>query len=109
LKFFQVLNTNISGDFQSKLLEQHRNWMVNGESETAFNGNLGPLSMNLFLNWLVNAWTSIPETSVSSMFDNASTEKDTQLNGHQKSNEETQQLTGTSFLDNILSLVNEAS
>lgn len=70
--------------------------MVNGESETASNGNLGPLSMNLFLNWVVKVWEIIPE-SVSSMFDNSLATA--QFNGVQDSE------SSTNFLDKLLSLV----
>jgi hypothetical protein len=92
-------------------MQQHQSWIVNGESETASNGNLGPLSMNLFLNWLTRAWTHISSSEISALFNGSPVF----TNGHQKQqkveiefDEEVQRITGgNNFLDKIIEEVNQ--
>jgi hypothetical protein len=46
----------------------HGNWIIHGEHETSSNGNLGPLSMNIFLNWIMRSWHGIPDASIIQTF-----------------------------------------
>jgi hypothetical protein len=54
--------------FTEHLLSCHQNWTLNGEKETASNGNLGPLSLNLFLGWIQRSWTQVKEDAIRGLF-----------------------------------------
>uniref|UniRef100_A0A914H9R2 HTH CENPB-type domain-containing protein n=1 Tax=Globodera rostochiensis TaxID=31243 RepID=A0A914H9R2_GLORO len=67
-KFVQAADVCWNAPFKAKIRQQYEDWMLHGEKTTTSNGNTRAAPMNIYLNWIYEAWEGIPKENISKSF-----------------------------------------
>uniref|UniRef100_A0A914HP41 DDE-1 domain-containing protein n=1 Tax=Globodera rostochiensis TaxID=31243 RepID=A0A914HP41_GLORO len=67
-KFVQAADVSWNAPFKAKIRQQYEDWMLHGEKTTTSSGNTRAAPMNIYLNWIHEAWEGIPKENISKSF-----------------------------------------
>uniref|UniRef100_A0A914NRU8 DDE-1 domain-containing protein n=1 Tax=Meloidogyne incognita TaxID=6306 RepID=A0A914NRU8_MELIC len=67
-KFIQPGDVVINSVFKSKIRALYEDWMNDGEKTFTAGGNMRAAQPEIYLQWILNAWESIPEEMVAKSF-----------------------------------------
>uniref|UniRef100_A0A914HZN2 DDE-1 domain-containing protein n=1 Tax=Globodera rostochiensis TaxID=31243 RepID=A0A914HZN2_GLORO len=67
-KFVQAADVSWNAPFKAKIRQQYEDWMLHGEKTTTSSGNTRAAPMNIYLNWIYEAWESISKEKISKSF-----------------------------------------
>uniref|UniRef100_A0A914HJW5 DDE-1 domain-containing protein n=1 Tax=Globodera rostochiensis TaxID=31243 RepID=A0A914HJW5_GLORO len=67
-KFVQAADVSWNAPFKAKIRQQYEDWMLHGEKTTTSSGNTRAAPMNIYLNWIYEAWEGIPKENISKSF-----------------------------------------
>lgn len=67
-KYVQARDVCWNQPFKAAIAQSHEDWMMNGEKELTRGGNLRPPPMEVYLQWVVDAWASLSSEIIASSF-----------------------------------------
>uniref|UniRef100_A0A914ELT7 DDE-1 domain-containing protein n=1 Tax=Acrobeloides nanus TaxID=290746 RepID=A0A914ELT7_9BILA len=67
-KFIQAADVCWNAPFKAKIRQLYDDWMMHGEKEVTKGGNPKPAPMAEYLQWIVDAWDSLPKELISKSF-----------------------------------------
>ena len=62
------MDVSWNAPFKNRIRELHSEWMIHGTKETTVGGNLKVPPIEVYLEWVVEAWVSIPKSVIRNSF-----------------------------------------
>ena len=63
-----VSDVSWNAPFKAKIKQQYDDWMMHGNKTTTLDGNTKAPSMNIYLNWIVEAWKGLSNECIAKSF-----------------------------------------
>ncbi|KAL3107704.1 hypothetical protein niasHT_011717 [Heterodera trifolii] len=67
-KYIQAPDVCWNAPFKEAIRKMYNDWMAHGEKATTSGGNLKAPPMEVYLEWIANAWDSLPKQMISDSF-----------------------------------------